>query len=255
MKHSAIISDELLSAYIDHEIDEAELRRVETALAAEPALQHRLETLQTTVALMKGAPALVVPRALTLSESQVLAAGGRVKGVTHPTFWERWLPRLMPVATAVVAVMFVFSLVFSLPTTPINTSKLAMREQPAEKPTLAGIEPTEAPAVMASDAQNEAAEVQMLTVEQPAAAESAQPRPVVSEDAMPVAREKASPRTAIAETSVPEAAPAAKPAPAEPTSREISSMPVSWITWLLGLLLILTIFLTWQITFVRPRRR
>jgi len=60
-----------------------------------------------TVHLMQDAPPVRVPRAFTLSGAQVLAAGGKVKGVEQPGFWERLFPRLMPLATAAVALLLV----------------------------------------------------------------------------------------------------------------------------------------------------
>ena len=80
MNSSFSISDELLSAYIDGEIDEAESRRVEKALRNEPAVRQQLEALRATVSLLHNAPTLVVPRAFVLAEEQVLAAGGKVRG-------------------------------------------------------------------------------------------------------------------------------------------------------------------------------
>ncbi len=109
MASSFSVSDELLSAYLDREISEAELRRVESALAADPHLQERLQGLQQVVLLLQNAPAVVVPRPLTLTEEQVLAVGASVRGVETGRGWLGWLARLMPMATAVVAVLFVLS--------------------------------------------------------------------------------------------------------------------------------------------------
>jgi len=257
MKHSSIISDELLSAYIDHQIDEAELRRVETALAAEPALQHQLETLQATVTLMRSAPALVVPRALTLSENQVLAAGGRVKGVKQPAFWQRWLPRLMPVATAVVALLFIFSLVFISPQPAAQLAMPAPQAQPMEMP--AELNATSAPPPVAEASISEAdSGMQALAVGAPASltAESHSVAPESKTMAGAQARDAGEPNAAPepkgmteAETSHAETAADSTPAPT-PFRR-----PIPRITWLLGLLLALLLFLTWRITFARPRRQ
>jgi anti-sigma factor RsiW len=245
MKHSPLISDELLSAYLDQQISEAELRRVEKALAAEPAMQYQLETLQTTVALMRSAPALVVPRALTLSENQVLAAGGRVRGVKQPSFWDRWLPRMMPAATAVVAILFIFSLTFSFPL--------------AEKQAAAPIQMASAPAeiesapAMAREAAAEAGpEMQTLSVEQPAP-RAAQPRAAVTEDESPAKDE-----TANAQTLTMTGADQSEEVTGQTTPSSASASPerlISRGTWLLGLLLILLLFLTWRVTIVRSRRR
>lgn len=103
----APIGDEMLSAYIDGQLNAADLQRVEKALATDAQAQERYETLRMTVSLMQDAPPVRVPRAFTLSEAQVLAAGGKVKGVEQPGFWERLFPRLMPLATAAVALLLV----------------------------------------------------------------------------------------------------------------------------------------------------
>lgn len=116
MTSSFSISDELLSAYLDREISEAELRRVESALAADPALQERLYGLQQVVSLLQSAPSVVVPRPLTLTEEQVLEVGASVQGRGDGRGWQVWLARFMPMATAVVAVLFVLS--FAWPMTP-----------------------------------------------------------------------------------------------------------------------------------------
>ena len=244
MKHSPLISDELLSAYLDQQISEAELRRVEEALAAEPAMQYQLETLQATVALMRSAPALVVPRALTLSENQVLAAGGRVRGVKQPSFWDHWLPRMMPAATAVVAILFIFSLTFSFPL--------------AEKQAAAPIQMASAPAeiesapAMAREAAAEAGpEIQALSVEQPAP-RAAQPRAAVTEDESSAKDESANAQT-LTMTGADQSE-----VTGQTTPSSASASPerlISWRTWLLGLLLILLLFLTWRVTIVRSRRR
>jgi len=103
----APIGDEMLSAYIDGQLNAADLQRVEKILATDAQAQERYETLRMTVHLMQDAPPVRVPRAFTLSGAQVLAAGGKVKGVEQPGFWERLFPRLMPLATAAVALLLV----------------------------------------------------------------------------------------------------------------------------------------------------
>ena len=101
------IGDELLSAYIDGQVTAAERQRVEQALATDAHIREQYETLRMTVKLMNNTPPMPVPRAFVLSEAQVLAAGGRVKGVEQPGFWERLFPRFMPLATAAVALLLV----------------------------------------------------------------------------------------------------------------------------------------------------
>lgn len=105
------LSDELLSAYLDGQVTAAESARVEQARAQDDGVALRLHMLEQTVDLLKEAPRLAVPRSFVLSEAQVLAAGGHVKGARAATraggFWA-WLgglsPQIMPLATAAVAV-------------------------------------------------------------------------------------------------------------------------------------------------------
>lgn len=101
------ISDDLLSAYLDGQITPAERQLVEQALRADAVVQGRLQDLQATVQFLRQAPRISVPRAFVLSEAQVLAAGGRVKGRRQPGLWEQLFPRLMPLATATVAVLLI----------------------------------------------------------------------------------------------------------------------------------------------------
>ncbi len=244
MKQPSLISDELLSAYIDHQINEAELRRVEKALAVEPNAQYRLKTLQATVALMRNAPTLAVPHTFALSESQALAAGGRVKGVSKISFWEQWLPRLMPAATAIVALLFVFSLTL----TPASDApqQVEMLAAPAATEITAAPAPAmarEAPAAAEPD-------VQALSAEQRPSPRSAPPRNAAATEAPAMVMEQ------DASEAAKEPSAESKSAPAASTSiPEKHLYSVSWVTWLLGLLLILGIFLTWRITFARSRRR
>ncbi len=105
------ISDELLSAYLDGQVTAAESSRVEQAQAEDADIALRLHLLEQTVDLLRQTPRLAAPRSFVLSEAQVLAAGGKVKGAATAKrpggFWA-WLsglsPRTMPLATAAVAV-------------------------------------------------------------------------------------------------------------------------------------------------------
>jgi hypothetical protein len=263
MKHSLPISDELLSAYIDQQVSEAERQRVEMALAAEPALQQKLDDLRAAVSLLNQTPSLVVPRAFVLSENQVLAAGGRVKGVKKPSFWEQWLPRLMPVATAFIAILFVFSFAYTpqeqgeLPVTtmaretaaaPMARSMAAEESAPRARgaveekagPAAASVEQNGAAASMTTEtAEDQAEEPEAAVVATGANAEEAQAATAAEAGA-----------AAAAETAPVESAETTAAAPPEVESY---SPRFSWVTWLLGLLLVLFIFLTWQLTLGRPR--
>ena len=105
------IGDELLSAYIDGELNAAERRRVEQALAADARVRERHQALAATVQLMRQAPTLRTPRMFTLTEAQVAAAGGKVRGAAQPGWWRRltagWVPRAAAAALALLLVAVV----------------------------------------------------------------------------------------------------------------------------------------------------
>lgn len=67
------VTDELLSAYLDQAVTDEERGWVEAAVAAEPQIAWRLETLRQTVRLLHTLPAVALPRSFVLSELQLSA--------------------------------------------------------------------------------------------------------------------------------------------------------------------------------------
>lgn len=65
------ITDELLSAYIDGAVTEEEKASVEMAMAADPEIAWRVETLRQTVQLLQELPPVALPRQFVLDRSQV----------------------------------------------------------------------------------------------------------------------------------------------------------------------------------------
>ncbi len=65
------ITDELLSAYIDDAVTEAERKLIETAVASDPNIAWRLASLQETVRLLRVLPSLAAPRSFLLTPEQV----------------------------------------------------------------------------------------------------------------------------------------------------------------------------------------
>lgn len=61
------ITDELLSAYIDNALNEDECQQIEYAVAHDPEIAWRLESMRHTVRLLKEMPHFAPPRALTFS--------------------------------------------------------------------------------------------------------------------------------------------------------------------------------------------
>ena len=104
------ITDELLSAYLDDEVDAGERRLVEQAVAADPDVAWRLESLRATVQLLHELPALALPRSFVLSPAQAgqhaaepvavapspapirqpTATPPRPRSIAEPGFWARW---------------------------------------------------------------------------------------------------------------------------------------------------------------------
>ncbi|NOZ30138.1 MAG: hypothetical protein GXP39_19075 [Chloroflexi bacterium] len=102
------VTDELLSAYIDGEVTPEEREAVEEAVARDPDVAFRLQTLQHTVSLLSNLPRASLPRAFTLSEADV--APDR-----REPFWRRWrgltLSLYLRGATALAATLLVVLLV------------------------------------------------------------------------------------------------------------------------------------------------
>ena len=175
------ISDELLSAYLDGQLTAAETARVEQARALNVEVAMRLEAMAHTVGLLRQTPRLAVPRSFVLSEAQVLAAGGRVKG-TQPArraggFWA-WLgglsPRLMPLATAAVALALLV----------VVGMDVRGAQAPAARPASLAPAPSETPAEMTMDALRSANAPELAaTAEVAAAAEAKMPAATPTEAA------------------------------------------------------------------------
>jgi anti-sigma factor RsiW len=91
------ISDELLSAYIDGDVSEAEKQQIEIAIAADPEIAWQVETLRQTVALLRQMPSISLPRSFVLQEDQVAdilqarrsSASRSAAGADHPSIWQR----------------------------------------------------------------------------------------------------------------------------------------------------------------------
>jgi hypothetical protein len=102
--------DELLSAYLDDQLDAGERTRLETQLAADPALRAELEALRHTVALVREMPQQPIPRNFILP--QTTAPSRRPAPAARPQ--RRWLAPFLTAATAVVSLLFVVVLVGDL---------------------------------------------------------------------------------------------------------------------------------------------
>ena len=125
--------DELLSAYLDGELDGAEQGRLEQQLAADPELQSELDALRRTVEMARDLPVQPIPRNFILPQS----AGSRLRPTltAHPR--RRWAAPLLTAATSLVSLLFVIvlagDLLFTMGTMQM-ASMPAADEQKLEAP-------------------------------------------------------------------------------------------------------------------------
>lgn len=94
--------DELLSAYLDDQLDAEDRARLEAQLAADPALRSELEMLRRTVALVRDLPPQPIPRNFILPQATVSRL--RPAPVTRRP---RWLAPFLTAATTAVSLLFV----------------------------------------------------------------------------------------------------------------------------------------------------
>ena len=95
--------DELLSAYLDGQVNARERARLEAQLATDPALEADLETLQHTVALVRDLPSVPVPRNFILPQT----AAARPQAARRVRPHRAWAAPFLTAATAVVSLAFV----------------------------------------------------------------------------------------------------------------------------------------------------
>jgi len=109
--------DELLSAYLDGELDERERQALESRLSEEPVLRAELRAMHQTVSLMRELPHVAAPRNFILTESMVARPGtervAAQEGRETRRSWT-WAAPLLTAATTVVSLLFVVVLVGDL---------------------------------------------------------------------------------------------------------------------------------------------
>jgi len=105
--------DESLSAYLDGEMNEHELRRLEARLSEDPALRAELEALRQTVALVRELPQVAAPRNLILTQSMVEGRRGTQGSQTQAARSRSgqaparaWAAPLLTAAAAVASLLF-----------------------------------------------------------------------------------------------------------------------------------------------------
>lgn len=175
------IPDELLSAYIDGAVTAEERRRIEQAMAADPWVAWRVETLRETVRLLRELPPVPLPRSFTLREEQVadvllryraqvqvMAAGPEriaPRAAAEIGFWQRLRAffqagnPMLRNAAAATAALFVLLILVNAVWSPVGSGMMSAPQ--AAIPTGAGEEAApavaeSAPLVPAQDLPGEA---------------------------------------------------------------------------------------------------
>jgi hypothetical protein len=193
--------DELLSAYLDGELDERNRQRLEARLAQDATLHEELSALRQTVSLVQELPQVAAPRNFVLSKSMVerrQPAHRPEAPVLRPQARRAWAAPLLTAATAVVSLLFVVVLFgdLLLPRSGGMASAPESLDQSKEVPQLA-LEAAPAD-------ENGKAERQVVT--------SPSPAPMVAEEAPPEEPEMAAEEKADTRTDS-EVAPSPTPAP------------------------------------------
>ncbi len=215
--------DELLSAYLDGQLSAGERARLETRLAANPALRAELEALRHTVALVRDLPPVPIPRNFILP--QAMAARPRPVRPSRPR--RAWAAPLLTAATAVVSLLFVVVLAGDLLLSRMGGQAFAPAAeapQAALAPSPAG-EQAEAEAVVEAEAE---------VVEEPVEEEVEKAVPVATAPAAAMEAPPEAPAEATAEVEADRAETpegTQSPAPvtgggAEPTASEVAARSV-----------------------------
>ncbi len=105
-----------LSEYLDHQLDEKQMARVERMLVSSPEWQEGLQSLRNTRAALRAAPSRRAPRNFTLSAAQA----AKIRKPTRVF----WLFRLSSAVSTAMAVIFVV-LGFVLQAAPASAPMMA----------------------------------------------------------------------------------------------------------------------------------
>jgi hypothetical protein len=102
-KKEQVARDELLSAYLDDQLDAEERARLEIWLADDAALRAELEALRRTVEMVRDLPSRPIPRNFILP--QTIAPKPQRAPAARPRL--RWAAPFLTAATAAVSLLFV----------------------------------------------------------------------------------------------------------------------------------------------------
>jgi anti-sigma factor RsiW len=210
------ISDELLSAYIDHAVSEAERRLVEEAVQQDASVAWRLGTLTETVRLLRSLPLLAAPRSFVLTPEQAsqpvrLAATTEEASPPLPRWktwleeWRRFWQRGSPLWRGALAgsmALWLLTLVvpaFGLPARSLHVSSppagaLAAPSAPEQRTLAAESEALESEAIESEALESEALESEALPQAPASAADlgraAAKRAPLVAEPPLAVRQDE-----------------------------------------------------------------
>ncbi|HHS97901.1 MAG TPA: hypothetical protein ENK08_08390 [Chloroflexi bacterium] len=224
-KRKAMRTDELLSAYLDGELNPKERARLEARLAADPDLRERLEELRRTIALVRGLPRVKAPRNFLLTPEMVAPARRR------PVLLGRRLAPVLTLATAMSALACAVVLIGNLLTfglggmgaAPAAAPPRQVALEPAtEEAALAPLpeEATEEEPMIAAGVVTATAKVSRTVVPEAALA----PGRAISPTIVPSPSPTPQPQMGAADTGREEAGPGT-PAPPAPAAEKGGTLP------------------------------
>jgi hypothetical protein len=169
--------DELLSAYLDDQLDAEDRARLEAQLAVDPALRTELEALRRTVALVRDLPPQPIPRNFILPRA--IATKARPAPVTRRP---RWLAPFLTAATAAISLLFVAVLAGDLLFSGVGG--MAQLAAPAPEEDRAAVAPSPVGGTIVAEEETEKA---LSVTEPPAGAEAeGTPAPDAESPATPI---------------------------------------------------------------------
>ncbi len=133
-RRSNHLSDEQLSLLLDGRLSEKDRRGAEMHLQACARCREAYEELRQTVALLRAAPRVAVPRAFTLSEADI----GRVSARTLAPTWARWATALAGLALVLLLGLDLSSVLFAPlsapPPRPVAEKAIVITREVAKQP-------------------------------------------------------------------------------------------------------------------------
>jgi anti-sigma factor RsiW len=100
---------ELLSAYIDEELNETEKKRVEDFLSTSPAAKKAIRDLHQSKAFLMSLPPVIAPEDF-LDKLELQAEAAQQKLVSQPSFWRRANPLAWASSFAMAACVALLSI-------------------------------------------------------------------------------------------------------------------------------------------------